>query len=322
MQVDNIGSISIDKSVLMDEAMGLKDIIVDALKHYYKSGMGHKEWSFAYFKEQLPEKSEEEIAQWVSEIDRAFSTIKSKKESIAKAKSNGIGVDDWFARELQSSEKNFFESHNAFDTKVMLKNMGKDVAAVGAISAVNVAFELGSKMVQGEDIEFDDIVSAVVKGGSAAVETTAKTIIVSAVKVAVEKDVIKSAAKFKGASLGPVVAAVDIGLSNAKTMYKVGSEQITLKEGIYEIEVNTIAGVVCFIGASKGVAVGASVGSAFGPAGTAIGGFVGGMAGGLSGSAVQYAVAKGVQKVNNIVSEGATAMGQRLEKENKKMGVM
>ena len=462
--------ISEPTAIPMEDAIELRRIFTNALKDYHQSGLKPKEWSKDYFIAQLPEKSEDEIVEWVEEIDSTLVEIETKKQSIAEARKSGIGVDDWFARDVQSmtaqmsSQKaaayidgldtavqnmnqtwsdvvitnsgivnmnpnlngfmaeahhvNSFnakaaasgspyraevlkpgdsgynknsvdivirdangkivrryqskygansditsalfeqgdyrgqrklvpkgqdvtgatdhigiddinsdpltkenakqkqdeaqttgkaptENYNAFDTKVMLKNMGKDVAMAGTIAAgMNVAFEIGSKLAQGEDIELEDVAVAAVKGGS---EAAIKTVAASAVKVAIEKDALKFTAPLKGIKLGPLVAAIDIGISNIRAMFKIGNGDFTLKEGIYQIESNTIAGVAGFIGAAKGAAIGAGIGAILGPVGAAVGGFAGGVVGGMAGSTVGRAIAKGVQSVRDVVWEGVKA---------------
>jgi len=461
-------------AIPLEEAKELKEILSHALKDYSNSGLKPKDWSNAYFKEQLPDRSEEEITEWVDEIDSTLMAIDEKKKSLNEARKNGIGVDDWLAKDVQSvtaqmssreaaaylndldsairdmnqewsshpiitksgninmnehlhgfmaeihhvnsfnanaaaqgspyraevlkpgdkgysknsvdivikdadgkvvrryqskygsdsditsalfekgdyrgqrklvpegqdvsgstdhieadgvkseplsyedakkkqedaqeSGKSPTENYNAFDTKVMLKGIGKDVAMAGAIGAgMNVAFDIGSKLAQGEDVELEEVAIAAVKGGG---DAAVKTAAASAVKVAIEKDVLKFAAPLKGIKLGPIVSAIDIGVSNVKTMYRIGKGDLTLKEGICEIESNTVAGVAGFACAAKGVAIGAKVGLILGPIGAAVGGFVGG----LAGSTVGCAVAKGVQTVRDVVWEGVKAVGRGVEK--------
>lgn len=101
----NYISLEIDDptAISMDDATKLKDILVDVLKDYSKSGLAPKEWSKAYFKSQLPEKSDEEITEMADEIDSTISSIENKRKSVMEAHKNGIGTDDWFVKDIQST---------------------------------------------------------------------------------------------------------------------------------------------------------------------------------------------------------------------------
>ena len=459
-------------AIPMEEAVELKEIMLGALRDYKKSGLAPKEWSKTYFKAQFPEKDDAEITQWSEEIDETLTKIDEKRASIAKARQNGIGVDDWFARDVQAvtaqmsgqqaaeymnnldaavrdmnrtwadaiqtnsgainmnpnldgfiaeahhvntfnadaaaksspyraemlkpgdkaysknsvdivikdgngkvvrryqskygkdaetttemfghgdyrgqrklapegqdvagstdhieidgvkskplskegakrkqeeahSGKVPTENYNAYDTKVMLKHIGRDVAIAGAIGAgMNVAFDIGAKLAQGEDVELEDVAVAAIKGGG---DAAVKTAAASAVKVAIEKNVLKAAAPLKGTPLAPIIAAIDIGVSNVRTLFKMGSGEMTFKDGVYEMEANTCAGVGGYIGATKGMAIGAKFGAFLGPIGIAVGGFVGGVVGGIAGSTVYRAVAKGAQFIRDKICEGVKAIGK------------
>lgn len=203
------------------------------------------------------------------------------------------------------------ENYNAFDTKVLLKQMGKGVALAGVIGAgMSAAQEIGSKLAEGEDVNVENVAKSAVEGGGSA---AAKTVAACAIKVAIEKEIVKALTPLKGTPLAPIVAAIDIGISNIKTMIKIGKGDLSLKEGLREMEVNTTAGVVGCISAVNGIGIGATIGSILGPIGTAIGGFVGGVMGGLAGSVIGRAIATGRQAVRKVIWDSVKQAGKTVK---------
>jgi len=484
LRIDQEAPVPMETLIPLDEAEELKEIMLDAFRDYKASGLRPKEWSQLYFKKRLPEKSDNEIQLWAEEIETSIAKIDEKRASILAARKNGLGVNDWFAKDMQgniaqmssqdaaaylknldaavskinqewaetvltksgavnnnpyldgfiaethhvnsfnadavakgsqyraevvrpeggvyqknsvdivikdgngnivkryqskfgqsaeetqglfehgdytgqeklvpkgqdvagstdriemdgvgssplskndaksiqneaqSSGKPPTENYNVFDQKVLLKEVGKNAAIAGVIGAgMSAAFDVGMKLIKDEDIELKEVALAAVKGGGeAAVITGAAT----AIKIGIEKDVLKKAGEMvfnnptilKKTPLGHIIAAVHIGVSNVKTMFKIGNGEMTLREGIEEIEVNTAAGVGGVLGAVDGMAAGAAIGTILGPIGTTVGGFVGGVVGGLAGSTVGRAVAKGVQKVREVVVKTVTKTWEKVK---------
>ncbi len=87
-------------------------------------------------------------------------------------------------------------------------------------------------------------------------------------------------------------------------MYKIGTGELNLKDGLDEAGQMATATVVGLAASTKGTAIGAAAGSVFGPIGAAIGGVVGGAIGYMAGSKFGELVAKGAQKVRDFVLDG------------------
>lgn len=455
-------------AIPLDEAVQLKESIISAIQDYSATGKSLRDWSVMYLQQQLPKASQTQIELWADDIQTTLSSIKQKQESINLAQSKGIGIDDWFAKDIQmatsqissqdaanyireldatittinsqwestiktkigainqnpnldgfiaethhvnsfnseaaakssqyraevlgptdtgysknsvdivikdgngkvirkyqskyykdaKSTSNAFdhgnyssqrklvpsdqtadikgsfdriespdgttskplskddagklqsdiqkqdklplEDYSSFDNKLLLKQIGGNVAVAGIIGAgMGAAFEIGSKIVSGEEVDAGEVAAAAISGG----QTTAlETAIACGLKVAIEKSAEHTVlGTLKGTPLAPIVTAVDIGIQNVTTMFKMGSGEISTEEGIKEIECNTVAGVAGAVYALKGMAIGATIGNILGPIGRAVGGFAGGVVGGIAGSSVTRTVVKGTQKVRDIV---------------------
>ncbi|WP_139903864.1 hypothetical protein [Burkholderia pseudomallei] len=87
------------------------------------------------------------------------------------------------------------------------------------------------------------------------------------------------------------------GIENAKIVCKVAKGELTVQEGLEQMEQTTVSTVAGLVAGAKGTAIGAQLGIVFGPAGVVIGGFLGGTVGYIAGSEFAKTVVKGVQKV-------------------------
>ncbi|MDE6376222.1 MAG: hypothetical protein K2L20_03530, partial [Ligilactobacillus sp.] len=183
----------------------------------------------------------------------------------------------------------------------LTKIVGKQAVTSAVLGvATTTAMEVGIKCVQGEDIEAEEVArKAIMTGADAGI----KTATAGALKVCAEKGIISS---LKGAS-GNVVSGIAFSaVESAKTMYKVGKGDLTLKEGMDEIEATTAGVVGSIAGSSQGTSIGAAIGTVLGPVGTAVGGVVGGIVGGIAGSTVGRTIAKGCQKARSKVAKTFT----------------
>lgn len=241
----------------------------------------------------------------VEDVQKAFpNKTVSDKISCDGVKSDSMSKSDATTAQEKAQEKGDFlgEDWNDLSTGQLAKNIGKYAtksAIVGAISTT--ALEVGIKVVKDEDIEAEEIAKKAIIAGA---DTGVKTATAGAIKVCAEKGILSG---LKGAS-GNVIAGIAFGaVENAKIMYKVGQGDLTIKEGLNEMEMSTAGVVGGIAGTAKGASVGAAIGTALGPVGTAVGGVVGGVLGGIAGSAVGKGIAKGTQKIRR-------AIGKRINK--------
>lgn len=199
----------------------------------------------------------------------------------------------------------------------LTKIVGKQAVTSAVLgAATTTAMEVGIKFVQGEDIEAEEVArKAIMTGADAGI----KTATAGALKVCAEKGIISS---LKGAS-GNVVSGIAFSaVESAKTMYKVGKGDLTLKEGMDEIEATTAGVVGSIAGSSQGTSIGAAIGTVLGSVGTAVGGVVGGIVGGIAGSTVGRTIAKGCQKVRSKVAKTFTKAAAGVKKLANKVSLL
>jgi len=104
---------------------------------------------------------------------------------------------------------------------------------------------------------------------------------------------------------GRIVGMVQVGMENAKVLYKFAKGEMNGEEALEAMGSTTIGAIGGLAGAAKGAAVGA----AGGPIGVFVGGVVGGMAGSKIGQAVYEggkAIVKTAAKVVSAAVEGVT----------------
>ncbi len=200
------------------------------------------------------------------------------------------------AKELQEeaqSGKWQKKDYNEYEMRDLAMGLGKEAGKAGvmgfALGGVSSAIlsSMNNKHIDGEKVVTDALVSGADK--------SAKVAVAGALKIATEKNLLKIIPKGTPASTFANIA--NIAVENAKIMYKVGTGELTVKEGFYKSEqvtVSTVAGVMASI---KGAALGAAIGTIFGPIGNAVGGLVGGALGYMGGSKIGSTFIKGYQKV-------------------------
>ena len=103
---------------------------------------------------------------------------------------------------------------------------------------------------------------------------------------------------------GKIANIVYVGMENAKVFYKVAKGELTMEEGMEQMQQVTLSAIGGIYGAAHGMALGAAVGTALFPGvGTVIGGFIGSVAGGMAGSAAGNLVHKGVQAIRKVAKK-------------------
>ena len=184
---------------------------------------------------------------------------------------------------------------NQYKTKDLAIGVGKQ-AGYAALqgAAIGVGFDVAQKIWNGEEIKSDEIINTAISSGA---DFGIKAATAGAVKVGVEKGVIKFIPK--GTPASTIANIAFVGIENAKVIGKMMSGELSVKEGIEKIEQTSISTVAGLVTMGKGTAVGATVGAIFGPAGVAIGGFVGGTVGYMAGAKVGETFVKGAQKIRD-----------------------
>lgn len=244
-------------------------------------------------------------ADQVEEVQKAFpnktvsSTIGSGKiKSTPLSKSDAKGIQ----KEAQSGNWNDL-NWNEYKTKDLAMGIGKQ-AGYAAIqgAAIGAGIEIASKVLSGEEINGEEVIEqALVSGTDFGIKAAAA----GALKVGVEKGIVKAIPK--GTPAGTIANIAYVGIENVKIVSKVVTGELTVQEGLDQMEQTTVSTVAGLAAGAKGTAIGAKIGTVFGPIGVVVGGFVGGTVGYMAGSEVAKTVVKGVQKVRekarNIVKD-------------------
>lgn len=231
----------------------------------------------------------------VDEVQKAFPN-KTVTASIGSGdiKSNPLSKIDAkeFQKEAQSGNWNEL-NWNEYKTKDLAIGIGKQ-AGYAAIqgAAIGVGIEVASKVWNGEEIKGEEVVEQALISGT---DFGIKAATAGALKVGVEKGIVKVIPK--GTPTGTIANIAYVGIENAKIVCKVATGELTVQEGMNQMEQTTVSTVAGLVAGAKGTAIGAQLGMVFGPVGVAIGGFLGGTVGYIAGSEVAKTVVKGVQKV-------------------------
>ena len=235
---------------------------------------------------------------WIPHEDKAGTTEKRQQESGRQSNSG-------------SSEAKPKIKENEYTLKNTALSIGRQACYAGVqTAAVAVGRDLAQKVINGEEIDGDEVVKKAVEAG---VDEGVKVAVAGAIKVAGEKGLIPQIQQLKGGSGNVCANVAFVAIENVKVAKQVADGRLTVHEGLEVIAQTTGACVAGIAVAAKGGAiVGSALGSVVGPAGTAIGGFFGNAVGYMAGSFIGGAVMQGVRKLydgaRNVVKNVASAV--------------
>ncbi|MDF9840777.1 MULTISPECIES: hypothetical protein [unclassified Paenibacillus] len=201
-------------------------------------------------------------------------------------------------RDAQSGQS-INHSWNEFQLKQLAAGIGKE-AGVAALqsAAIGTGIDLAVKLYRGEEIKHQEILENALKTGA---DTGVKVALAGALKVAVEKGAVKMIPK--GTPVSTLTSIVTVGVENIKVIKKVSDGELTLLEGLNEMEVTTVSTIAGILASTEGMVTGAAIGSVFGPPGTLVGGFIGGIVGYATGSKVAEQLTRAHQKLRTTAAE-------------------
>lgn len=174
--------------------------------------------------------------------------------------------------------------------------------------AVGAGMEIAEKIWNEEPISGDEVIEKALVTGS---DFGVKTATAGALKVASEKGKIKFLPKGTDSNVFANIAFVAV--ENVKVLGKVATGELTVKEGIENMEQTTVSCVAGLTSSVKGAEIGSAVGAVLGPVGSAVGGFVGGTVGYMASSTIGQQVVKGCQKVRDKLIETGKNIGNKLK---------
>ena len=199
---------------------------------------------------------------------------------------------------------------NEYSLKVTALSIGRQACYAGVQNAaVAVGRDLAQKVLNGEEIDGDEVIKKAVDAG---VDEGVKVAVAGAVRVAGEKGLIPQIQQLKGGSGNICANVAFVAIENVKVAKQVADGKLTVHEGLEVMAQTTGACVAGIAVAAKGGAiVGSALGSVIGPWGTAIGGFVGNAAGYIAGSTIGGVVMQGAKALydgaRNVVKNVASA---------------
>lgn len=224
--------------------------------------------------------------------------------------SNPLSKDKAVQMKEEAQSSNWKELNwNDYKTKDLAIGIGKQ-AGQAAIqgAAIGVGFDIAKKVWDGEEITGEEIVETALVSGA---DFGVKAATAGALKVGVEKEIIKAIPK--GTPASTIANIAHVAIEDVKVVGKMVTGELSLKEGIDKIGQTTVATAAGLTAMGKGAAIGAAAGTVFGPIGAAVGGFVGGSVGYMAGSKVGETIVKGAQKVRDVVCEAAGAVVDKVK---------
>ena len=195
---------------------------------------------------------------------------------------------------------------NYYKLKDLTSHMTKNVAVAGVQSAaIAVGYDLVYKSMTNKNIEVNEVVDLAIKTGA---DSGVKTSVTVALKIASERGLLKAIPP--GTPPAIIANIATVAIENVKVLNKVAIGEMSVTQGLQQMErvtVATTAGLISAeIGAVNGAVIGALalswipfVGS---PVGTFLGGIIGGTVGYMAGSTVGRKVCETAQKVRRTVT--------------------
>ena len=266
----------------------------ESAKAFYDKITGYK---YKFQSKLVPTDQTKEIVNSVDKIK--FDNVESK--GITKTEIKNI------QSELQSGNKktDIFSFKKDVNTISISKQIGKQAMVNGTIGlAIGMAANIGTKIIQGKEVEVEEVIETGIKTGESIGLSTA---VAGGIKVAVEKEIIPA---MSNSTIGAIAASsIDI----IGTACKLGSGEISLGEAIKEVGTSISSAYSAIVSSSFGytatIAVAGMVGlGTMGTVGTVIGTGVALVAGavcGTVGSKIGGAIANGVGTIAEKVVDKA-----------------
>ena len=160
-----------------------------------------------------------------------------------------------------------------YATKDLVKGVGKQARNAALLStAISTLVHIAVKKCKGEEIKAKEVTEVAIKSGA---DSGIKVALAGALKVGVEKNIIKGIPKGKSANVYAAIAFTAV--ENVKIGYEMYKGKLTMQEGLEKMERVTFSCVAGFVAMQIGAAKGAEIGAfVAGPAGAGIGAAIGG----------------------------------------------
>lgn len=213
--------------------------------------------------------------------------------------SNPLSKKDALKMQQKAQEKGCLpkkDDWNSYNTKQLAYNIGKQAVYAGAGAAVLTAgIDTAFKLIQGKKIEPVETMKLAICAG---IDTGAKVSTAAAIKVGIEKGVLRMLPKGMGNS--EIAATACVMIENAKILWKVANGEITATQGVDSMGRATCSSIGGFFTSSRGavaagrIATWLSITNPVGAGVVIIGGMI---VGGMAGSVVGEKIYEGAKKV-------------------------
>lgn len=220
--------------------------------------------------------------------DEQYNDFPKKSSNVIEApdgiKSNPLSKTDAQRLRDEAQSGNWKEFNwDKYATKDLVKGIGKQARKAALLSAIISAIvHVAVKKHKGEEIKAKEVAEVAIKSGA---DSGIKVALAGALKVGVEKNIIKGIPKGKSPNVYAAIAFTAV--ENVKIGYEMYKGKLTMQEGLEKMERVTLSCVAGFVAASivakKGASLGGLIGSIFGPTGALIGASVGGSIGSIIG---------------------------------------
>ena len=271
----------------------------ETAKSFYDKITGYK---YKFQSKLVPTDQVGDIANSVDKIK--YNDVESK--GITKAEIKDIQND------LQSGNKkvDIFNFKKDVNTISISKQIGKQAMLNGTMGlGVGMVANIGTKIIQGKEVEAEEVIEAGIKTGASMGMATA---VAGGIRVAVEKKVIPAvfSRMLTNNTIGAIAASsIDI----IGTAFKLGSGEVTLSKAVKDVGNSLGAGygaiISSGIGFSGGMALATTIGlGTIGTVGTILTGglaLVAGAVCGVIGSNIALKIANGLGKITETVVDKA-----------------
>ena len=302
---ETYGKNSVDLTIKDDAGKYVKKYSAKAYKNakesakaFYDKITGYK---YKFQSKLVPTDQTGDIANSVDKIK--YGDVESK--GITKTEIKDIQKD------LQSgNKKDILNFKKDVNTISISKQIGKQAMVNGTMGlGIGMAANIGTKIIQGKEVEAEEVIEAGIKTGASMGIATA---VAGGIRVAVEKKVIPTVFSrvLTNNTIGAIAAA---SMDIIGTAFKLGSGEISLGEAVKDVGSSISAGygaiISSGIGISGGMALAGMIGlGTIGTVGTILTGglaLIGGAVCGIVGSNIALKIANGLGKITEKVVDKA-----------------
>ncbi|MGL4987444.1 MAG: glycine zipper family protein [Treponemataceae bacterium] len=272
-----------------------------SLQKAIESGRSKESWLASELKKQTQELTDEQSAEYYSNIYNAFDGQNKEYKKI-------LDIEPEKSEDLDTKNWNEYKAKE-FSTKIAEKV--SENSSFGTLFT-SEAFDFVQKNMTDTDFSAADIYEDLLDAKN---DYNLKTTIASAINVGYEKDFFPSIIQKDFAE--PASAAIAcVAVECTRVFKKFGNGTLTVEEaceGVAQTSACVASTTVEHAGMTVGAKIGGMIGAAFGVLGSSVGGFVGAIAGKALGTEAGKAITKGIHTVKEKVVEGVKWVGEKVK---------